>query len=148
MGTLWVQGHGNLFRARHHAQLQISFGGISLLFMEDYAPSTFLGNWALVVLYLCFSFHIFNRFISKSMFFKLKGGPHIFQSCFHIVWDNLFFITRKMHLSFESLVVIDALGLQAFLMDIHHDTSFGSILEDDFISSTSRAHIYFRSNKG
>jgi hypothetical protein len=28
-------------------------------------------------------------------------------------------------------------------MDFHHDTSFKSILDDDSISSTSRAHIQF-----
>jgi hypothetical protein len=36
------------------------FNGISLLFMEDYAPSTFLGSWALVAPYLCSRFHIFD----------------------------------------------------------------------------------------
>jgi hypothetical protein len=46
-------------------QLLISFGGIHLLSMDDYAPSTFLGNWALVVLYLCSKFCIFNRPILK-----------------------------------------------------------------------------------
>ncbi len=38
-------------------------------------------------------------------------------------------------------------NLQAFFMDIHHDTSFGYIQEDDSISSTSKAHIYFCLNK-
>jgi hypothetical protein len=33
-------------------------------------------------------------------------------------------------------------------MDIHHDKSFRSILEDDSISLTSRAYIYFCSAKG
>jgi hypothetical protein len=31
--------------------------------MEDYVPFAFLGSWALVVPYLCFKFHIFDRFI-------------------------------------------------------------------------------------
>jgi hypothetical protein len=31
--------------------------------MENYAPSIFLGNWALVASYLCSRFHIFNRSI-------------------------------------------------------------------------------------
>jgi hypothetical protein len=48
-----------------------------------------------------------------------------------------------MHLSFESLAVINAPGLQASLMDIHHDTSFRSTLEDDSISLTFRAHVCF-----
>jgi hypothetical protein len=33
-------------------------------------------------------------------------------------------------------------------MDIHHNTSFKSILEDDSISSTSKAHIHSCSGKG
>jgi hypothetical protein len=33
-------------------------------------------------------------------------------------------------------------------MDIHHDTSFRSILEDDSISLALRAHIYFCLSKG
>ncbi len=53
-----------------------------------------------------------------------------------------------MHLSFENLVVIRALNLQAFLMDIHHDTSLKSILEDDSISSTSKICICSCSSKG
>jgi hypothetical protein len=48
-----------------------------------------------------------------------------------------------MHLSFESLAIIGALGLQAYLMDIHHDTSLRSILEDDSISSASKSHFIF-----
>ncbi len=53
-----------------------------------------------------------------------------------------------MHLSFESLVVTNAPSLQTFFMDIHHDTSFRSILEDDSIFSTSKLRIHFCSNKG
>jgi hypothetical protein len=33
-------------------------------------------------------------------------------------------------------------------MDIHHDTSLKSILEDGSISSTSKAHIHFCLGKG
>ncbi len=53
-----------------------------------------------------------------------------------------------MHLSFESLVVTNTPNLQAFLMDLHHDTFFRSILEDDSISSTFRARIRLCSSKG
>jgi hypothetical protein len=53
-----------------------------------------------------------------------------------------------MHLSFESLVGVNARGLEASLMDVHHNTSFKSILEDDSISLTSKAHICFCSGKG
>jgi hypothetical protein len=55
---------------------------------------------------------------------------------------------KEIHLSFESLAVIGALGLQVFLMDMHHDTSLRSVLEDDFISSTSKAYIRSCLGKG
>jgi hypothetical protein len=61
--TLSVQNHGNL----------IYFGDIGFLFMEDCAPFAFLVSWALVALYLCFRFYIFDRFW-KSMFLGLVGG--------------------------------------------------------------------------
>jgi hypothetical protein len=50
--------------------------------------------------------------------------------------------------SFEILVVINFLGLHASLMDIHHDTSFRSIFEDDSIFLVSKARIRFCSSKG
>jgi hypothetical protein len=53
-----------------------------------------------------------------------------------------------MHLSFESMVVTSALGLQVSLMYIHHDTSLKSILKDDSISSTYRVRIRSCSGKG
>ncbi len=56
--------------------------------------------------------------------------------------------TKEIHPSFESLVVIANLGSHDFFMDIHHDTSLWSILEDDFISSTSKIHICSCSGKG
>jgi hypothetical protein len=46
-----------------------------------------------------------------------------------------------MHPCFESVVIIIALDLHAFFMDIHHNTSIKYILEDDSIFSTSRACI-------
>jgi hypothetical protein len=49
--------------------------------MEDCAPSTFLGNWALVVPYVCFKFHIFNKPILEEYGFQLEGGPHLLQLC-------------------------------------------------------------------
>ncbi len=42
--------------------------------MEDCAPFAFLGNWALVVLYLCFRFHIFNKLILEEYVFHVKGA--------------------------------------------------------------------------
>jgi len=53
-----------------------------------------------------------------------------------------------MHPSFESLVIIRTLGLQTSLRDIHHNTSFRSILEDDFISLAFRTHIRFLFGQG
>jgi hypothetical protein len=53
-----------------------------------------------------------------------------------------------MHPSFESLVVIGTPSLQVSLMDIHHDTSLMSILEDDSISSTSKLTFVLVRAKG
>jgi hypothetical protein len=53
-----------------------------------------------------------------------------------------------MHPSFESLAVIDTTRLHVYLMDIHHDTSLMSILEDDSISLASKIHIHFCLGKG
>jgi hypothetical protein len=53
-----------------------------------------------------------------------------------------------MHLSFESLAIISNLSLQAYLMNIHHNISLESILEDDSISSTSKTHIRSCLSKG
>jgi hypothetical protein len=47
-------------------------GGINLLSMEDYAPSTFLGSWVLVVSYLCYGFVFLINLFWKIMFLKLK----------------------------------------------------------------------------
>jgi hypothetical protein len=53
-----------------------------------------------------------------------------------------------MHLSFESLTKTDTLGLHAFFMDIHHDTSFQVILEDDSISLAFKVFIHSYLGKG
>jgi hypothetical protein len=53
-----------------------------------------------------------------------------------------------MHPFFENLAIINALGLWAFLMDIHHDTSLKFILEDNFISLVFRVRICFSLGKG
>ncbi len=57
-------------------------------------------------------------------------------------------MVKEMHPFFENLVVINALGLQAFLMYIQHNTSIKSVLEDDSISSTSRTCICSYLSKG
>jgi hypothetical protein len=102
----------------------------------------------LVVPYLCSTFCIFNRPILEKYVSQVEGGPHLLQSCLRAIWNGLPLVAKEIHLSFESLVVISTRSLQAFLMDIHHNTSLRSILEDDSISLASRACIRFCSSKG
>jgi len=109
--------------------------------MEDCAPSIFLGSWALMALYLCVRFYIFDRPILKEYVFKLKRGPHLLESCLCATRDGFPPIAREMHPSFENLAVIDITRLHVYLMEIHHDTSLMFILEDDSISLVSRAYI-------
>jgi hypothetical protein len=52
-----------------------------------------------------------------------------------------------MHLSFKNLAIIDILGFYASLMDIHHDTFFRSISEDDYISLTFKDYNHYCSDK-
>jgi len=115
--------------------------------MEDYAPSIFLRNWVLMVSYLCFRFHIFDRPVLEYVS-SIEGGPHLFQSCLCAAWHGFPPIVREMHLSFENLTLIDALGLHTSLMDIHHDTFVRSIFEDGSISLAFRACIHSCSGKG
>ncbi len=70
------------------------------------------------------------------------------QSCLRVAQDDFPLAVREIHLYFESLAITDASGLQTSLMDIHHDTSFRFILEDDSISLASKARIHSCSNKG
>jgi hypothetical protein len=116
--------------------------------MEDYALFVFLRNWVLVGLYLCFKFCMFNRFILEEYVSQVEKAPHLFQSCFCAIRDSLPLAIKVMHPSFESLVVTNAPSLHASLMNIHHNTSFRFILEDDSISSTSKTCICFGSSKG
>jgi len=74
--------------------------------MEICAPFVFLGNWALVVPYLCSKFHIFNRLFWKNMFFRSRG-PTPFQSCFHAIQYIFPPIAKEMYLYFESLTIIN-----------------------------------------
>jgi hypothetical protein len=101
-----------------------------------------------MALYLCSRFRIFNIPILEEYVSQVEGGPHLLQSCLCAMQDGLLLTTKEMHLSFKSLVVTNAPSLQAPLMDIHHNTSFRSILEDDSISSSSRTHIHFCLGKG
>jgi hypothetical protein len=85
----------------------IFFGGTSLLSMEDCALFAFLGSWALVGLYLCSKFHIFDKPILEEYIFQVEGGPHLFQSCLDATYDSLPFATKNINPSFESLTIID-----------------------------------------
>jgi hypothetical protein len=142
----WESFQGPLMRRQ--VQLLISFSGIGLLFMENCAPSTFIGNWALVVPYLCARFHIFDRPILEEYVSQIEGGPHLLQSYLHATQYGLPPVVRVMHLSFESLTITRTLGLYASLMDIYHNISLMFILEDDSISSTFRAYICSCLGKG
>jgi hypothetical protein len=93
----------------HQTRLPISFGGICLLFMEDCAPFAFLGSWALVAPYLCPSFVSLIDPFWRSMFIRLRGAHTSF--CHAFLHDNLPIATKEIHPSFESLVIINALGL-------------------------------------
>ncbi len=69
--------------ARHHAQLLISFGGISFLSMENCAPSTFFRELNfLVAPYLCFKFHIFNRPILEEYVSQVEGAHTYFSHAY------------------------------------------------------------------
>ncbi len=76
---LWESFHNPI--TRRQTRLPISFGGMNLLSMEDYAPATFLGSLVLVAPCLCFKFHIFDRPILEEYVFQVEGGPHLLQSC-------------------------------------------------------------------
>jgi hypothetical protein len=75
-----------ILKVRHEAWQPIFFGDIGLLFMKVFASIVFLRRWALMALYLCFKFLIFDKLILEEDFFKLKG-PHLFQSYLHVVWN-------------------------------------------------------------
>jgi len=111
-------------------------------------PHLLSRSWALVVPCLCFKFHIFDKPILEKYVSQVERGSHLLQSCLCATRNGLPLVAKEMHPFFESLAVTDALGLQAFFMDIHHDTSLKNILEDDSISSASIAHICSCLGKG
>ncbi len=94
-----------------------------------------------------FKFHIFDKPILEEYVSQVEGGSHLLQSCLCVTQNDLLLLTKEMHPSFESLVITGTLGLQASLMEIHHNTSVRFILEDNSIPSTSRAHIHSCSGK-
>ncbi len=116
--------------------------------MEDCAPFAFIRNWAMVAPYLCSRFRIFDKPVLKEYVSHVERA-HI---CFSYVYVQckMAFLLQLGSCTFflYNLIIIGALSLHAPLMDIHHDTSFRTILEDDSISLTSRTHIHFCSSKG
>jgi len=62
--------------------------------------------------------------------------------------DNIPSVIKNMHIFKKKWQLLTPSSLKAFLMDIHHNTSFKFILEDDSISSTSKACICFCLGKG
>jgi hypothetical protein len=112
-----------------------------LSFYGGLCPFVFIRSWALVASYLCFKFSFFDKPILEEYVSQVEGGPHLLQSSLCVVRNGFFLVAKEMHPSFANLGNFDIPGLHAYLMDTHHDTSFRSILEDDFISLTSRAHI-------
>jgi hypothetical protein len=86
-----------------------------------------------MALYLCFKFHIFNRFILKEYVFQIDEGLIFFNHVFVQLKITFLLYLKKCIFFFESLTIIGILSLRAFLMNIHHDTSFRFILEEDFI---------------
>jgi hypothetical protein len=76
--------------------------------------------------YLCSGFHIFDRPILEKYDFQVEGGPHLFQSCLRAAQNGFLPTTKDMHIFLES-GSYQRLSLHAYLMDIHHDTSFKSI---------------------
>ncbi len=116
--------------------------------MEDCAPFVFLGSWVLVAPYLCSRFHIFNRPILEEYVSQVEGGPHLFQSCLRALSNGMPPTAKEMRLFKKVQLLLAPKVYKASLMDIHHDTSFRSILKDNSISSTSRAHICFCLSKG
>ncbi len=105
----WESFQGPL--ARRQAQLPISFGGIGILSMENYAPSAFLGSWVLVASYLCSRFHIFDRPILDKYVSQVEGDPHMLQSCLCATRNGLPPTIKEMHPSFENLAIIDTPNL-------------------------------------
>ncbi len=64
-----------------------------------------------MVSYLCFRFCIFNRPILEEYVYQVEGGPHLLQSSLRGAQYGLPLVIKEIHPSFESLVVIGALGL-------------------------------------
>jgi hypothetical protein len=93
-------------------------------------------------------FCIFNTPNLEEYVSYVERGAHLLQSCFLVAHDNFPLVAREIQVSFESLVVIDSPSVQAFFMDIHHDTFHRSILEDNSISSIFKTHIHFVRTRG
>jgi hypothetical protein len=79
--------------------------------MEDCASFAFLRCWVLVTSYFCSRICIFNRLILEEYVSQVEGGPHLLQSCLHVVQDGFLLVVMEMHPSFENLTIINAPSL-------------------------------------
>ncbi len=66
-----------------------------------------------MALYLCSGFCILYILVLEKYVFQVEGGPHLLKSFLHVTQDDLPLAARDMHLSFESLVITNTLGLQS-----------------------------------
>jgi hypothetical protein len=97
--------------------------------MKVFASIVFLRRWALMALYLCFKFLIFDKLVLEEDVFQIEGSPLV-SIIFTCCMKCLPFGLSEMHPSFENLAIISTLNLHAYLMDIHHNTSIRSMLEE------------------
>ncbi len=63
--------------------------------------------------YLCSGFCILYILVLEKYVFQVEGGPHLLKSFLRVTQDDLPLAARDMHLSFESLVITNTLGLQS-----------------------------------
>ncbi len=135
------------FKVRHQAWLLIFFGDIGLLFMKVCASIAFLRRWALMALYLCFRFCIFNRPSLENDVSQVEGAPLV---SIILTWSTkcLPLGLNEMHIFFWEFDNYCVLDLHASLMDIHHNTSIRSMLENKFIFLTSKTYIRFLFGQG
>jgi hypothetical protein len=62
--------------------------------MENCAQSIFLRNWALVALYLCSKFCIFDKLVLEEYVFQVERSPHLLESCFYVIQNSFPLATR------------------------------------------------------
>jgi hypothetical protein len=81
---------------------------------------------------MCSKFLIFNRPILEEYVYQVEEG-------YFELHESM--IKKGVYPSFENLAIIGASSVQTSLMNIHHNTSYKFILEDNSISSAFKAYI-------